>query len=193
MKIEIRKDENMFKKKRTIFICILALVLTGLWTFRYVKLNQRYPQPNCESYSVSQPVLLDNFEILVSDSYFLDSEAAKEALIVESEAGLNAKCIVLDFSVTNISDSPQNIEVGAFQLQSGAWHNGVSFIAYRDMNSDVNEGSLNLQIEPGETCQVKLPFSMIDFHFFPDDWDYVEDRQYELVLSFYSIKRVLCL
>lgn len=97
MKIEIRKDENMFKKKRTIFICILALVLTGLWTFRYVKLNQRYPQPNCESYSVSQPVLLDNFEILVSDSYFLDSEAAKEALIVESEAGLNAKCIVSGF------------------------------------------------------------------------------------------------
>ena len=33
-------------------------------------------------------MLLDNFEILVSDSYFLDSEAAKEALIVESEAGL---------------------------------------------------------------------------------------------------------
>ena len=48
-----------------------------------------------------------------------------------------------------------------------------------------------LQIEPGETCQVKLPFSMIDFHFFPDDWDHVEDRQYELVLSLYPIKRVI--
>ena len=165
MKIEIRKDENMFKKKRTIFICILALVLTGLWTFRYVKLNQRYPQPNCESYSVSQPVLLDNFEILVSDSYFLDSEAAKEALIVESEAGLNAKCIVLDFSVTNISDSPQNIEVGAFQLQSGAWHNGVSFIAYRDMNSDVNEGSLNLQNRAGRNLSGKASFLYDRFPF----------------------------
>ncbi len=181
----------MFKKKKTIFICALALILAGLWTFRYVTLNQKYPQPNCETYSVSQPVSLGNFEVSVSDSYFLDSETAKEVLLAEFGAGYDARCIVLDFSVTNTSDSPQSIELGVFQLQSGTWNNGVNFIAYRDINSDVNDGSLNLQIEPGETYQVKLPFSMIDDSFFPDDWNRVEERQYELVLSLYPVKRVI--
>lgn len=181
-------------KKARWMVVGAAVLLCLAAGFRYVQLNRRYPPPITETYTMSQPVSYNSFQITVERSAFLADDQIQTVLAEEVEEGYEPKIIVLDVTITNKADTEHTLDLTPFVLQSGAWKNGIHMLAFLRLNdTSANQATLNPSLKPGESRSLRLPFSMLSSNFAPQKWDSVEQREYSLVLSLYPIKQtILC-
>lgn len=181
----------MSTKKKIIssLIVVLSALLVGLFVWRVVEVNLKYPAPVLKSCEKGETLnYLDTFEITVMDTEFLSDEQAQELFDVENAFGdVEQKYLVTTLHVKNISDEPQRFPVYELTFQSGAFFNGGMYQFLESLNGwvDVPEQ------QPDEELTIKLPLNIPKTRFRDSQWETVTQRQYEIVLRLYPEKYVL--
>lgn len=87
--------------------------------------------------------------------------------------------LIVGLTIRNCSTEEKEVFAGKYELESGAWINGLNLPLYLIMNeNDSVQGS----IAPDEEMRVYLPYSAYDQQF-GDSWSGFDDRSFELVLA----------
>lgn len=177
--------------KKRIIIVFFAIIVLSLLSFRIISLNKKYPSPTIDKYTINQVINYNNFNIKATSYEFMDVESVKKTFNEEISYGQDVKCITVNLVIKNEGNQKNNIEIYNFVLESMAWKNGINLKAFTDLNSNINNPTLNPNLEPGESISLKIPFSMISEHFKGNQWNNVEKRSYSLILSLYPVKKMI--
>ena len=103
----------------------------------------------------------------------------------------NIKLILTTIQIKNLSTKQVKLEVYPFVLESSGFSNGINLDLYNVLNGD--NATVSPVLKPGEVQTLELPFTMIESQFTKQDWLNLTNRNFELVLSLYPIKKSILL
>ncbi len=87
--------------------------------------------------------------------------------------------LIVGLAVRNTSSVEKNVFVGKYELESGAWINGLNFPLFLLMNENESAQSV---IASGEEERIYLPYSAYDQQF-GDNWSGFDKRSFEIILA----------
>lgn len=177
-------------KKKTGYVIVFLIL--SLWLFFVIRINLKYPVGKTQVYELNEKVEYDGFEICVTKMAFLDKEKTSELLADEIEQFGDCRCALIYVSVKNNQKEEREIELYPFTLESDAWKNSVIMSAYQEINEEyVTEGRVTLRpvIEAGGSYECVLTYCIAKVNFTEKQWKSVENRNYNLVLSLYPVKK----
>lgn len=177
------------KKKNGYFLVFLLLIF---WFICVIRINLKYPDPKIQKHELNEVAELDGFEVSVSKMEFLDEGSTKELFADEIERYGDCRCILVYITVKNNRSEKARIELYPFVLESDAWKNSVIMSAFLKVNEEyVTEGRATLQpeIEAGGTYECILTYSIAKVSFTENQWKGLKNRNYNLVLSLYPVKK----
>ncbi len=182
-------------KKFKIYIGIFFIViLTTIIGNRIISLNQQYPPPTHEKSPLKQPMKFNHFEIkatsfrVINNTDLLQLGSEFEQFTLGHE---DFKCVLTELHIKNISSKNLNIEVFPFTLESIGFSNGINLELFNALNG--GDAVMNPELKPNEEITLQLPFTMIEEQFTKKDWNNVNERTFELVLSLYPVKKTIVL
>lgn len=182
-------------KKKHKGLKILGIVLGGVLLIGYVMrvftLNQKYPQPQIQTFSMNEWADYDGIEVKVTQAQIKDQDFMVEnQLITTAPApGKETKVLLITMELKNSSTETAQGRVYLTEAESGAWNNGV----VAELVSNVNKPGISLSapIKSGESKTVVLPFSINHVQMTDTSWAHAEGRSYDLVLELYPTKKII--
>jgi hypothetical protein len=182
-------------KKKHKGLKILGIVLGGVLLIGYVvrvfTLNQKYPQPQVQTFSMNEWADYDGIEVKVTQAQIKDQDFMVEnQLITTAPApGREAKLLLVTMELKNSSTETAQGRVYLTEAESGAWNNGVA----AELVSNVNKPgtSLSAPMKSGESKTVVLPFLINHVQMTDTSWVHAESRSYDLVLGLYPTKKII--
>lgn len=115
-----------------------------------------------------------------------------ETYASEKEIFKEAECIMVTVNIKNMSEEKQRVTLDRFALTSQAWTNCAMPDKYMAVNKKWNSEQYQsgpIYIESGEEQTLILPFLLVKKGFRQKQWEHVKERNYELVLSLYPVKK----
>ena len=187
----MKHKRNKRRRILQISICCFVLLCAALYWRGYTAVNQKYPAPETETYSIEQPAPYEGAEITVTGSRFMSQKEAEQNFADEFSLGYDLKCIVVELTVTNPGPEEITVDLTPLALTSGAWENGINLVGFMELNTP--PAALNAVLQAGDSLRMQLPFTMLSQHFKPDSWKDVENRDFSLEFSLYPVKRSISL
>ena len=141
---------------------------------------------------MNQPVAYNGVEIQVLSCRLLDDDdwsQIETSYDKDIESVAEAKCLVPEIQIKNTGSQVQKVNLASFSAQSGAWRNGIDMKAFQVMNED--KENLSSTVLPGQTVTMKLPYPMSSVQLGRQSWGTVKQRDFQLVLSLYPVKRTI--
>lgn len=189
----------MTAKKCKLLLGITAILLILLvLSWRIVSLNKEYPNPRIITYKTGEYIKGGDISIMVTDSKFTAMDEIKEMTpgienpVTDEKGNLltdeQKKVLLVNLNVHNLSDEIQTTSLLQFMAQSDAWSNGADLGTYYALN---NTQGTSIQLQPGEQRCVQMPFYLYEIQFDTNEFQKVENRKFNLVLSVYPIKNVI--
>ena len=121
--------------------------------------------------------MADDFEITATDVSFMSQEDFSDIYAFEKEMFKEAECIMVTVNIKNMSEEKQRVTLEGFTLTSQAWTTCTAPDKYMAVNAK------------GEERKLILPFLLVKNGFTQKQWGHVKERNYELVLSLYPVKK----
>lgn len=181
----------MSTKRKVIssLIILAGAVLLGLFVWRVVAINLKYPAPTLKRYEMGETAnYLNTFELTVIDAEFLSDDKAQELFDVENNfKDFEQEYLVTTLNIRNISGETQRFPLSNLTFQSGAFFNGFMFEFMERLNgwSDMPE------LKPGEETTIKVPVNIPKSRFRDSQWETVTQQEFEIVIALYPEKQVL--
>ena len=180
----------MSTKRKVIssLIILAGAVLLGLFVWRVIAINLKYPAPTLKSYEIGETAnYADTFELTVIDAEFLSDEA-KKSLDVESTFGdYERECLVATLKIKNISHEPQMPLPEGLTFQAGAFFNGPML----QFMEQLNGWSEMPELQANEELVFKVLTLVPKSRFRDSQWETVTQREFEMVIALYPEKQVL--
>lgn len=184
------------KKTKRIILAALVLILAVAYVIRVVQVNLRYPAAEQVRVRMPDSVSYDGITYEVVGFRFMTEEELNtyHAQTIDPSPVANNgkklyKCVLVDMKATNTTQEEKLARFTFFSLQSGIWRNAIDLQTLWNYDED---GRLARNLAPGESVTQPLPYSFAWGQFKSDKlWEGVEDRDYELVLTLYPVKRVI--
>lgn len=171
---------------------LLIIILIGC-LIRYNNLNEQYQPPTYENYKQNQVVSYNSFAIKASEFEVMNEEDIQDLGPVYEDVttidGSSIKSIVTEVRIKNPSSQQMKLEVYPFVIESGGYSNGIDADLFHVLNKD--EATMIPVLDAGEEITLQLPFTMIESQFTDKDWDNIENREFNLVLSLYPVKKTI--
>ena len=123
---------------------------------------------------------------------FMSQEDFSDIYAFEKEMFKEAECIMVTVNIKNMSEEKQRVTLEGFTLTSQAWTTCTAPDKYMAVNEKWNSEqyqSGSIYIESGEERKLILPFLLVKNGFRQKQWEHVKERNYELVLSLYPVKK----
>lgn len=179
----------MKKRKIKIVIYVLGGILLGVFLVCFLMINSKYKNPTVLSKEIGETVDYSNLQFLVVNSGFIPQAQVNELWTKELDIFAGCKGYYVTVTVSNTGTEEKKLSLGNFELVSDAWINGVDMEKFLMLNSeDVKQKFL---LKPGDTITCTLPFLIVKENFTNRQWEQIEQRKFELVLSLYPFKRVI--
>lgn len=182
-------------------VCIAVAVLCGL---RIEQVNAAYPERHTYDYSIGEEATyagqnssggdVESGAIVVKALDFRsvgyeqlkDMDPEYEASSIEDGSSSDMRALLVDVQISNNSSGVQNVHIRDFNLESGAWTNGLYAPLYMSIN---NDPSTIVELQPDEKIERSLVYLIFDTQVNNRaDWDKVEQRDYSLELALYPDK-----
>ena len=184
------KEEQKLQKKNAVF-------MYGIGSFMVVVvlvigINLKYPKAQLEEKQIGEAMTADDFEITATDVSFMSQEDFSDIYAFEKEMFKEAECIMVTVNIKNMSEEKQRVTLEGFTLTSQAWTTCTAPDKYMAVNEKWNSEqyqSGSIYIESGEERKLILPFLLVKNGFTQKQWEHVKERNYELVLSLYPVKK----
>lgn len=157
-----------------------------------IGINLKYPKAQLEEKQFGEAVTADDFEITAVDAAFMSEEDFSDIYAAEKEIFKESECIMVTVNIKNMSEEKQQITLDRFALTSQAWTNCTvpdKYIAVNEKWNSEQYQSGPVYLEPGQERKLILPFLLVKNGFTQKQWEHVKERNYELVLSLYPVKK----
>lgn len=181
------------KKSRTKTMIVAVSVIAFLvYLVLVIGINLKYPKAQLEEKQLGEAMTADDFEITATDVSFMSQEDFSDIYAFEKEIFKEAECIMVTVNIKNISEEKQRVTLDRFALTSQAWTNCAMPDKYMAVNKKWNSEQYHsgpIYIESGEERTLILPFLLVKKGFRQKQWEHVKERNYELVLSLYPVKK----
>ena len=174
---------------------IAAVILLG---FKIYMINQKYPNPKIITYNQEEEIKGGDITVTIQKSQLLSYEQLKEIAPEYQNNVTNTdgtsldksqtKTLLLELKIVNTSDEEQTMSVANFIAQSSAWSNGWDYDLFLQMN---NGESPNVNLLPYEEKVIKIGYNMYDFQFKDNDWKFVNEREFYIIVSVYPVKNMI--
>lgn len=194
----VKKEHVMKAYHRKRMIVILSILIVGSSIWRFVSLNERYPDPGVVVYKEKDKIKGGDIEISVSSSNLVSMEEMlellsdhKDEMIYEDETSMpqtERKVLLVQINIKNTSSTEQTTSLVRFMAQAGAWANGMDLGAYCALNG---VEKTNIQLKPKEQRSMMMPFYLYESQFAGDEFHKVDRRKFSLVLSVYPVKNII--
>jgi hypothetical protein len=181
------------KKSRTKTIIVAVSVIVFLvYLVLVIGINLKYPKAQLEEKQLGEAMTADDFEITATDVSFMSQEDFSDIYAFEKEMFKEAECIMVTVNIKNMSEEKQRVTLEGFTLTSQAWTTCTAPDKYMAVNAKWNSEQYQsgpIYIESGEERKLILPFLLVKNGFTQKQWGHVKERNYELVLSLYPVKK----
>jgi hypothetical protein len=186
---------DKIRNKYSILIGIIIIILSLIFTIRYININHKYPPPVYKKHNLNEPVKYESLEVKATDFKIMNANEIQELGSVYEEITTpddkNIKCIVAKILIKNSSARKMNLEVYPFTLESLGYSNGIDQGLFNVLNG--KDSTMVPDLEPNEELILLLPFTIIEKQFTKPDWDNIVKRKFQLVLSLYPEKKFIVL
>lgn len=179
---------------------LIVVLLLGISILRFYNLNNYYPDFKIVEHSIGERITGGDISITVLSYKLLNGKQTKDIApdyIIEAynndgtiPQDEQIRNLLIYLKVENNSDSQKTVSFVDFTPESYAWKNGLSLELYTLLNPDAGS-PLTFYIEPKSNAEVILPYTMIYSQFEDDDWERIEQREFDLVLSQYPTKHIV--
>ena len=144
-----------------------------------------------EEKQLGEAMTADDFEITAIDVSFMSQEDFSDIYAFEKEMFKEAECIMVTVNIKNMSEEKQRVTLEGFTLTSQAWTTCTAdkYMAVNEKWNSEQYQSGSIYIESGEERTLILPFLLVKKGFRQKQWEHVKERNYELVLSLYPVKK----
>lgn len=181
------------KKSRTKTMIVAVSVIAFLvYLVLVIGINLKYPKAQLEEKQLGEAMTADDFEITATDVSFMSQEDFSDIYAFEKEIFKEAECIMVTVNIKNMSEEKQRVTLDRFALTSQAWTNCAMPDKYMAVNKKWNSEQYQsgpIYIESGEERTLILPFLLVKKGFRQKQWEHVKERNYELVLALYPVKK----
>ncbi len=182
--------------KRKVCICLLISSLFIVWLFFVISINQKYAAPSYRQHMLGEHFEFNGFEICATDIRFMDRNSVNRLFADVIPYWGDCKCVLYFLTITNNTSAPKEIELQYFVMQTSAWCNSILMHTYGEISQMYYPElpiTLHPTLEPGETIQCVLPYTMPKVQFTEKQWAACESAGYELMVSLYPIKEYITL
>jgi len=187
--IERRKSLRMKKRKIKIFVGVVCGLLLGAFLVCFFMINAKYRNSTVVEKGIGEPVDYNNLQFTVTDAGFMPHEKSDELWADELDTFPGCKGYYVTVTVNNTGTEEKKLSLGNFELVSDAWINGVDLEKFLTVNSD--DIKQKFLLKPGDSITCTLPFLIVKENFTNKQWEQIEHRNFELVLSIYPVKRIV--
>lgn len=183
-------------KKRKVFLAV-AGILAILGIARYKILNARYPDPTVHIAEAGEEISFDNYSFKLKDWKWSDGTIVDEILpgyelLVYSDGKVypaeKEKIALATVEIGKNADDDSHLDLRSIAFEMGAWHNQWDLELFEALNGD---DSLEINLNAGKKREIILPIIMYDFQFTEKEWENIEKKKVNIVLSCYPDKYVL--
>ena len=184
------KEEQKLQKKNAVFMYGISSFMVVV--VLVIGINLKYPKAQLEEKQIGEAMTADDFEITATDVSFMSQEDFSDIYAFEKEMFKEAECIMVTVNIKNMSEEKQRVTLEGFTLTSQAWTTCTAPDKYMAVNEKWNSEqyqSGSIYIESGEERKLILPFLLVKNGFTQKQWEHVKERNYELVLSLYPVKK----
>lgn len=186
------KKESKASGKRKMFAGGLVIILLAvLFSFGYRRINHKYPEAVTEAVGMGEPIEADGLQFLARNAHFYTYEELKERKDIPEEAfDMEGMCLItFDVELKNVSEEVKTVESAYRRLETIGCSNGVNMGFYRFFNPDSPRSVFELASD--ETKAYTLTYTLVPPLFKEKEWEEIEDRKFEYVLSLYPVKKVI--
>lgn len=180
---------KMKHKHIVIIITVMILIaMSSIFVARFIYINQKYPSPTLETVNLNKPIKYLGFEIKVEKSKLIRADEIKK---ISSKDKLlfqyNSRALLVTINLKNTSKEKKKIDITPFEVESSGWRNAINLELFTEITS--NGSTMHPTIDAGKEITLVLPFTMLDVQFTKNDWDNIDNRKFDLVLSLYPVKK----
>ena len=185
----------MKKRFKLTIIFGSILILTLLYVYRVISLNQEYRNPVIKKYSINQPLEMGDFQFTLKQMKLIDGteleELAPDVILATNADGTpyskdKLRVCLAYIEIKKRGDSDDTLDFTKVTIESGAWGNGINNAIFSALNPNVSISKIKMA--QNETQNVVLPFSMIDTMFKDADWKHINERNFSIIFNLYPEK-----
>ena len=172
-----------------------AILLLAAFGFGYDRVNRAYPAPVHAAHTLGETFETNGLEITGTDSRLMSVAQFREQypditvnIGYQLEDGSilpeeNVRILLTSIRVKTLSENANLTYLYGAGAQSGTWRNGISFDLFAQLN--------DLDPEADGYYDFFLPYEILSLQFLEQDWETVESRSYESVVSLYPTRPIL--
>jgi frataxin-like iron-binding protein CyaY len=193
----------MVMSKSKMIMVITGLILISALMFASIgiyRINKQYPNAQIVEHNLDEVIKGGNTSISVQSGELIDGAHLKELApdfteAIKNEDGSDLKSdqvrvLMVHLKLHNNTDEPQTMTLVQLIAESLIWANGIENEIYQMLNP--GKGNLvNMQLNPNQEIEIVLPYMMYHFQFQPRDWEKIDERRFDLVLSQYPVKHIV--
>ena len=189
-------------KIKKLFICLLVVCILGtiaLCIARYIDLNRQYPNPDIYIAEMGEELAVNDYtfkcqSLTWHDGGIIDSIIPGYILMYSDYDNKIAypnekiKVALAEIKITKNSSEEGYLDLTNIAFAMGAWGNQWNMNLFTALNAGEDVAPLMSQ---GESRVIVFPIVMYDFQFSASDWKKIENRELDIVLSYYPQKYIL--
>lgn len=192
------------RRKQALLLAVfaVALLLAVLSILRIVRLNRLYPSPEIVSHRIGEEIRGGDVVLTFTDYKLTSGAAFRKVLPDYTDPVMNADMTAIRdeqryvltayVKVENQSREEKTVSLVQINAESLSWANGIDGGLFPRLNAD-NHDPMRISLQPGEAREIVLPYSLYDFQFPKKEWAEIENRAFDLTLSFYPVRNIVLL
>lgn len=153
----------------TSVILAMAIILT---TRQIISVNRQWPQLTVLTHSVGSTATVQDLNVTITDSYWLDGTSAESLLgdymALNSFAPDQVKIVVAVMEVANTTDQPQRFNWPLCVFTAGLWRNGIDPDLARAFEPEL---PVDLTLEAHSSRTVTLATPVFAWDYASDEWN----------------------
>lgn len=195
------------KKALLMALTVVCVIVAFLYGSRVQQVNAAYPERHAYAYSLGEEAVYANrnlssgeseigaISITAHSSTLCDYEEVKELApgytdsIVDENRSLGMSALVVDVTVSNGSEDPQQFSPSDCRAQSGAWMNGLYVPLYMIINGAPSSA---IELEQNQSVSLRLIYLIYSSQVNNSrEWERFGQRSFQLVLSLFPDKHYI--
>lgn len=183
------------KKTKIAFAVTGGIALLGM--IQYITLNAKYPEPEEHIVEFGEVMRIENYSFSLKDWKWSDGSIVDdilpgyELLLYSDGRGYPSekeKIALATVEICKNAEDDSYLDLTNIAFEMGAWHNQWDNELFEALNG---KDSLVLSLSEGEKKEIIFPIAMFDFQFTRKEWENIEARKVNIVVTCYPEKYVL--
>lgn len=178
----------------SLIIIFFIILISILYTVRYIQLNDKYPDPEIIEVKKNEELKIGSYIFKVTDTIWSDGSKVDSIIpgyiSIYDEAGNpypteKQRLGLIHLEIRKTEEDDTYIDLTHFAFESGAWHNQWDSILFDELNG---MESMDLKLEKGDKTVITFPLLFLDYEFKEEDWNNFSQRKLYMILANYPVK-----